>query len=465
MRDRLLNKPCHDLDFAVRRNARLAARHVADSLHAAYYSLDDERDTGRVVAILPDGSRQVLDFALLQGADIDSDLSARDFTINAMALDLRQPDRLIDPLGGAADLHSRQIRLCSPSALADDPVRILRGIRLAAGLGYRLLPETLQRLRQALPGLPAASPERLRDELFRILEGPALGAALRIMEKLGVLPYVLPELPALKGVPQPPPHVYDAWEHTLFTVEKLQEVWAVLDVGGVPRESANLWVGLLSLRLGRYRLQAHEHYAAFLNPHRSLRSLVTLAALYHDAAKPLTGAVDASGEVHFYEHHEQGARLAHARLAALRLSNAEIERLETIVRHHMRPLLLGQGGALPTRRAIYRFYRDCGPAGVDICFLSLADFLATYGPSVHQDAWLHHLDVVRMLLEAWWESQAEVVSPPALLDGNLLMRRFSLLPGPQIGRLLEAVREAQAAGQVSSLEEALSWVESLLEKP
>ena len=81
------------------------------------------------------------------------------------------------------------------------------------------------------------------------------------------------------------------------------------------------------------------------------------------------------------------------------------------------------------------------------------------------DAWLHHLDVVRMLLEAWWESQAEVVSPPALLDGNLLMARFSLLPGPQIGRLLEAVREAQAAGQVSSLEEALSWVESLLEKP
>ncbi len=176
VRDRLLNKPCHDLDFAVRRDARLAARHVADSLHAAYYSLDDERDTGRVVAFLPDGSRQVLDFALLQGADIDTDLSARDFTINAMALDLRQPDRLIDPLGGAADLHSRQIRLCSPSALADDPVRILRGIRLAAGLGYRLLPETLQRLRQALPGLPAASPERLRDELFRILEGPELWA-------------------------------------------------------------------------------------------------------------------------------------------------------------------------------------------------------------------------------------------------------------------------------------------------
>ena len=173
MRDALLGRPVHDLDFAVERNARAAARRVADSLKVAYYPLDVERDTGRVVAIQPDGSRQVMDFALLQGADIYSDLSARDFTINAMALDLRHPDQLIDPLGGAADLRSRQLRLCSATALEDDPVRILRGIRLASSLNYRLLPETLQRLRLALPGLPRVSPERVRDELFRILEGPA----------------------------------------------------------------------------------------------------------------------------------------------------------------------------------------------------------------------------------------------------------------------------------------------------
>jgi poly(A) polymerase len=315
-----------------------------------------------------------------------------------------------------------------------------------------------------LPGLTATSPERLRDELFRILEGSNLGAALRTLEKLDVLPYILPEMPALKGVMQPPPHVYDAWEHTLATVEKLQSFWAVLDVSGVPEESAHLMMSLLSLRLGRYRQPTDEHYSVRLNPHRSLQGLVTLAALYHDAAKPLTGAYDSSGELHFYDHHQEGALLVRTRLTTLRLSNDEIERAESIVRHHMRPLLLGQAGGLPSRRAIYRFYRDAGPAGVDICFLSLADFLATYGPSVSQDAWLHHLDVVRLLMAAWWESRAEIVSPPALVNGNLLMERFSLAPGPQIGRLLEAVREAQAAGQISSLDEALSLVESLLEK-
>jgi poly(A) polymerase len=464
VRDTLLGKPVHDLDFAVARNARAAARRVADSLNVAYYPLDMERDTGRVVSIQPDGSRQVMDFALLQGADIHADLSARDFTINAMAFDLRQPDQVIDPLGGAADLHSRQLCLCSDSALEDDPVRILRGIRLAARLNFRLLPGTLQRLRLALPGLSGVSAERMRDELFRMLDGPSSGTALRIMEKLDVLSYVLPELPALKGLAQPAPHVYHAWEHTLSTVEKLQGIWAVLDPHGVPEEAGNLMMGLLSLHLGRYREQVHDHYATWLNPDRTLMALVTFAALYHDAAKPDTGSLDASGEIHFYEHDQAGALLARRRLADLRLSNDEIDRVETIVRHHMRPLLLGQSDQLPTRRAIYRFYRDTGPAGVDTCFLSLADFLATYGPSVSQDAWTHHLEVVRQLLSAWWDSQAEVVSPPPLLNGKTLMERFSLSPGPQLGKLLESVREAQATGQVSSRDEALKYVESLLEQ-
>jgi tRNA nucleotidyltransferase/poly(A) polymerase len=308
------------------------------------------------------------------------------------------------------------------------------------------------------------SAERTRHELFRILEDRASGTALRIMEKLGVLSYVLPELPALKGVLQPVPHIYDAWEHTLSTVEALQRVWAVLDPHGVPEKDANLMMGLLSLRLGRYRQQAHDHYAIWLNPNRSLKGLVKFAALYHDVAKPDTGSLDASGEVHFYDHDQAGALLARRRLAELHLSNDEIDRVEKIVRHHMRPLLLGRSDQLPTRRAIYRYFRDTGPAGVDICFLSLADFLATYGPAASQDAWTHHLDVVRQLLSAWWESQEQVVSPPPLLNGRTLMERFALSPGPQVGKLLEAVREAQAAGQVSSLDDALKWVESLLEQ-
>ncbi len=208
----------------------------------------------------------------------------------------------------------------------------------------------------------------------------------------------------------------------------------------------------------------HAHYNQRLNPDRSLTGLVTLAALYHDAAKPQTASYDDSGKLHFYDHDQAGALLARQRAVELRLSNDEVEHVETIVRNHMRPLLLGQAGGLPSRRSIYRFFRDTGLAGVDVCFLSLADFLATYGPEASQDAWLHHLDVVRLLLSAWWEHKEEVVFPPPSLNGNTLMEHFALSPGPQVGKLLEAVREAQAAGQVSSLDEALKLVESLLER-
>jgi hypothetical protein len=188
-----------------------------------------------------------------------------------------------------------------------------------------------------------------------------------------------------------------------------------------------------------------------------------LAALYHDIAKPQTRQVDAQGRTHFYEHDQLGADTMHARARALHLSNPEIERLTLIVRHHMRPMLLAQAGKPLTRRVIYRFFRDVGPAGVEVCLLSLADFLATYGVAIPHDQWGTHLDVVRSLLEAWWERPAEVINPPPLVRGHDLMAAFGLPPGPQIGQLLEAIREAQATGQVQSKEEALAFASELVQ--
>ena len=149
---------------------------------------------------------------------------------------------------------------------------------------------------------------------------------------------------------------------------------------------------------------------------------------------------------------------------ALHLSNDEIERLKKIIRHHMRPLLLAQTGQLPTRRAVYRFYHAAGEAGVDVCLLSLADSLATYGPELPQDLWGHQIDVVRTLLEAWWERPAESISPPALIDGYDLMQALNLEPGPEVGRLLELVREAQASGEVHDRESALALARERMQK-
>ena len=255
---------------------------------------------------------------------------------------------------------------------------------------------------------------------------------------------------------QSPPHFEDVWDHTLSVLQKLESVLRTLALVHDPEAAANLALAPLSLRLGRYREQLDAHLSAQINPLRSVRALLFMAALYHDIAKPDTRQVEGSGRIRFLEHELVGEQVAARRASALHLSNDEIERLKKIVRHHMRPLLLAQTGQLPTRRAVYRFYHAAGEAGVDVCLLSLADSLATYGPELPQDLWGHQIDVVRTLLEAWWERPAELISPPALIDGYDLMQALNLEPGPEVGRLLELVREAQASGEVHDREGALA---------
>jgi tRNA nucleotidyltransferase/poly(A) polymerase len=470
VRDLLLNRTTHDLDFVVPSDGIKLGRRVADGLEAEFFPLDRERDTGRVILIHPDGMRDILDFATYRGADLESDLRSRDFTLNAMAIDVRT-QALFDPLGGAADLRQRLLRACSETTFSDDPLRILRAVRQAAAFGFHIQPETRQAIRQATKLLKSASPERRRDELFRILEGPSPDASLRALEILGVLPELLPELPALKDVEQPTPHIYDVWNHTLAVLRELDAILSVLTPGyNADEQGGDLFTGLLSLRLGRYRTQFNDHFAGTLNTDRSVRALLFLAALYHDVAKPATRSLDESGRIRFFGHDGLGADMAARRGRDFCLSNDEIERLRVIIRNHMRvhfhTTRLFKEGKEPSRRAIYRFFRDSGPAGVDVILLSLADLRATYGPNLPQEQWAACLDVSRILLENWWERPQEVVTPPPLVNGHDLMTELGLQPGPVVGKVLEAIREAQATQKVFTRDEALEhgrqW---LLENP
>jgi tRNA nucleotidyltransferase/poly(A) polymerase len=462
VRDALLGYTTNDLDFVLTGNVIEKSRHVANELGAAFYPLDRERDIARVIFSQPSGKRLRLDFAAMQGQDLESDLRDRDFTINAMAIRLDAPQNLIDPLGGVKDLQDSLLRVCSPTSLSDDPVRILRAVRQTVAFEFQILPETKKLIRQASSDLPQISPERLRDEIFRIFDGLNPATAVRIMDVLGIIPYVLPELSSLKGIEQSPPHIYDVWTHTLNVIEKLVNILNVLSKEHNPETAANWAAGLISLRLGRYRQLLNEHLNSSINADRSLRALYVMAALYHDAGKAITRHTDEDGRIRFFEHDLRSAQIAGQRARAFHLSNDEIERLKTVIHNHMRPLMLGQINELPTRRATYRFFNACGPAGVDVCLLSLADTWATYGPTLPQNVWTHQLDVVRILLEAWWEKPKENINPPPLLRGYDLIQEFALKPGPHIGQLLNLLREAQAAGELHSREDALQYVRAWL---
>lgn len=463
VRDALIGQEIHDLDFCTASGALELGRRVGDALQAAYYPMDLERGISRVILEHPN-RRLIMDFADFQAEDLEGDLRGRDFTINAIALKLDQPDSLIDPLNGVSDLAQKILRPCSPTALQDDPVRILRGIRLALNFGFRLLPATRQAMKQAAPYLPKTSAERLRDEIFRLLATPQPAAAIRSLELLGCLPYLFPELLTLKGVTQSPPHTTDVWEHTVGVMTQLSKLIALLAPSPDPEAAENWAAGLVSFRLGRYRQPLAGHLAECFTPDLPRRALLFLAALYHDSGKPQTRTIDAEGRIRFFEHEQASVRIVRQRAHALHLSNQEIDYLATVVGHHLRPILLAQSETAPSRRAIYRFFRQTGSAGVDIGLHALADTLATYGPTLPHEVWITQLDTVRILWEAWWEHPAEQVRPKPLLTGRDLMDEFGLAPGPQIGALLEALLEAQAVGELQNRQEALIFAQRWLEQ-
>jgi tRNA nucleotidyltransferase/poly(A) polymerase len=306
------------------------------------------------------------------------------------------------------------------------------------------------------------SSERVRDEFFRILENPQPVTAVRLLEILGLLPEVLPELVPLKSTPQSPPHIHNAWEHTVSVLKYLDLLLEVLSITHKPESSSNWTMGLVSLRLGRYRQQIYEHFNKRLSSNRSRGALLRLAALYHDSGKPKTRQIDDNGQIHFLQHESISETLIAQRAHHFHLSNQEIALLRTLVRQHMRPLWLNQAAKQPSRRAIYRFFRDCGDAGIDICLLALADTLATYGPTLPQEIWSGLLDTVRALLQVYWEETDQQVSPSPYLNGKELIQYFKLRPGPLIGELLEALRESQATGEIRDRDEALQFIQAWL---
>ena len=467
VRDLLISRISPDFDFALPSNGIALARKVANALNAAFLPLDDERDTGRVVVTAEDGTRTFLDFATYRGANLEEDLRARDFTINAIAYNLRD-GTIIDPLEGGNDLRTKLIRACSKTSLSDDPVRILRAIRQAAAFGLHIDKNTRELMKQSADQLGRISPERLRDEVFKILKGPKPDTAMRALEMLGVFPYLMPELMAMKGVEQSEPHMYEVWTHTLAVLDYLDQIISALRVGYEAEKTNDMFTGLLTLRLGRYREQFARHFGESLNVDRSMRSLLFFAALYHDVSKPEMKTVEESGRTRFFNHDVQGAEIAAQRASAFNLSNDEIERLRIIIKNHMRihsfADRIESEKQTPSRKAIYRFFRDSGAAGVDLVLLGLADVRATRVHALTIETWNIYLDVARILLENYWERPQEIIAPPRLLDGNELMKELSLKPGPLVGQLLESIRENQAAGKIENREQALVFAHEELTK-
>ena len=463
MRDWLLGRSSHDIDFAVAGDAVKLARQVADRMGGAFVLLDEERCTGRVVTRGEDGQRLFIDFARLQGGDVIIDLSKRDFTVNAIAVamaDAESLSHIIDPYDGQRDVQLGLVRAVSETAFQDDPLRTLRAVRIAAEMEASIERGTEELLRRAVRLITNVSAERVRDELAKILALPGAAQNLRYLDELGLLTAIIPELETLKGIEQSEPHYLDVFEHSLEAVRRLEQVIEALE-GHDGEEAADSALSLVPLLLSPFSRQLIAHLSQPISDDRSRLTVLKLVALLHDLGKPATKSFDDEGGIHFYGHEGEGAEVVGVILRRLRFGGNEVSLAKTIVANHMRPCLLADQEVV-TRRAVYRFFRDTGDAGVDTLLLYLADHLATWGPNLRMARWHKRAEFVASMLADYYERNQKVISPPKLISGHDLMEEFGLEEGPRIGELLEAVREAQAEGEVGTREEALALVEGLL---
>jgi poly(A) polymerase len=431
-----------DLDLAVPHGALALAERLAARLGGTAVILDAERGAARVVA----GSHQ-LDVTDFRAPSLEADLRARDFTIDALAVEVRRLLRdgggpIVDPTGGLADLSARRLRPPSDAVLLDDPVRVLRGVRLEATLGLHLTAAATRALARAVPGLARVATERVRDEILLMLAAAGTARALRRLDAVGALAVVLPEIEPMRRTPQPAPHRFTVLEHSLRAVagaDRLLERVPVLDGRGE---------------------EMRDHLAAPLAGGIARGQVLKLAALLHDVAKPATRA-RVGGRVRFFEHDVKGAIGAREVAERLRLPERVTTVLERLVRHHLRPMHLAQSGEI-TPRARYRFFRDLGDDARDLLALALVDAAAVRGESATA-AWKRSW-VVRELL-AGWPAQQVVATRAPLLRGDDVMRHFDLAPGPVVGALLARAREAQDLGLVATREEALAYLDSSRGRP
>ncbi|HUR84666.1 MAG TPA: HD domain-containing protein [Solirubrobacteraceae bacterium] len=434
VRDRLLDRPTADLDLVVDSDVGSAARMLARAVRGPAFELSDEFGAWRVLA--GDRSWQA-DLSPLRGGSLEADLALRDFTVNAIAEPLAGGER-VDPHDGAGDLAARRLRAVGPAAFADDPLRALRLVRLAAELGLEPEQATIALAREEAARVATIAQERVFAELKRVLAGDAVLHSLRRMDDLGLTAAILPELHALRGVEQNRYHHADVHDHTIEVLE--QTIALQFDPGAfLGPEHGEALRALLA-----------EPLADDIDRGLALR----IGALLHDAAKPATLGRRDDGTPTFLGHDRAGAQLARDVLTRLRASERTKAHVAALVRHHLRLGFLVHERPL-SRRALYGYLTATDPVEVDVTLLSVADRLATRGRKA-QEAIAGHLELAREVMPEALAWRAARRRDP-LVRGDRLRDALAIGDGPEIGRLLAAIEEARFAGEIGTADEALAF--------
>jgi len=354
------------------------------------------------------------------GKTIEGDLARRDFTINAMALELTTPEpTFIDLFNGVADLQNKLIKTPGKAeeSFSDDPLRMMRAARFMSQLNFEIDPSVLVAIKSMATRLEIISFERIRDEFIKILMSQSPRIGITVLVETGLADYFLPEVPKLKLEIDEHHHHKDVYEHSLTVLEQA--------------------IGLES------RLDG---------PNLTLR----LAALLHDIGKPKTKQLIAGGGVSFHHHEVVGARMCKERMKKLRFDNHIIEDVSQLVFLHLR--FHGYGSGEWTDSAVRRYVRDAGPLLTHLHLLTRADCTTRNKKKAESLAKTYDQleERIALLME---QEELDKIRPD--LSGEEIMQILAIKPSPTVGKaydfLLELRLEKGPIGKEAATAELLTW--------
>ena len=425
VRDCFLGRPCNDIDVVVEGSGIDFARLVGERTHkyVSYFKnfgtamLHYGGDEIEFVGARKESYRRESRKPIVENGTLEDDQLRRDFTINAMAFSLQKEDfgALVDPFGGIKDLAAGIIRtpLEPDTTYSDDPLRMLRAVRFATKLStpeltFSVVPESMESMRRMADRLNILSKERIADEINKMLLTPRPSMAFRLMDEAGLLPYILPQLCALKGVETVDGKGHkDNFEHTL----------AVLD-NVAASGSQNLWL--------------------------------RWAALLHDIGKPATKHYDARAGWSFHGHEIVGSKIVPKIFDNLKLPLDAMKYVRKLVWLHLRPIALVDDGV--TDSAVRRLLFDAGDDVDDLMVLCNADITSKNEAKVARIRSNFEL-VKRKLVEVEEKDAIRNFKNP--ITGEYVMELYGIPPCREIGVLKEMVKEAILDGIIgNNFEEA-----------
>lgn len=448
LRDLFLGRELKDVDIVISKRVVEVARYFADEIDASFVILDQNRDIYRVVK-----GDLFFDFARMAGESIEQDLGRRDFTINATAFSLIIKDKsnssnlsdfledmadsmdfkesnlynnLIDPFNGIDDLRSRIIRVTREDVFLKDPLRLWRAFRFMAQLDFKLEQRTVVLMKNCNHLAAAAAKERIREEFVKILKTENTAEIISYMEKeFEFLSTLIPDLAEMKLTGENQHHQEDAWTHSLLVLKILEELISENDCNKI--------------------IDGDKKY------------LLKLSALLHDIGKIVTKS--RKGErVHYYGHEQAGSEMAAVILKMLKYSSKEVVFVKKIIRYHMRPMLLYIAENL-TDKGKYRFFKQIGSLTPLVLIHSMADKIAAMKLNKHEDEIRDYQKYIRDMLDMYYKYKSK--TNDLFLSGKDIRNLLDIGEGPQIGKLLDSLTEAQAGGQVKNREEAVDFLKNI----